>query len=160
MSVFEQWLVHETAQVRVTLLEHAHISRPLMVHGQTILEPDAPIVWFTFPDIGHDIGRFHQVDGRFTGFYCDIVTPVEFGDRLNWQVTDLFLDVWLGLGASFEVLDADELESAVSCGALHAADQRTAWAEVERLRAAWQAGTWPPQLVHEWTLERARAQLA
>jgi predicted RNA-binding protein associated with RNAse of E/G family len=157
--VFQQWLVYESAQVRITLLEHAPRSEPLRARDQTLLDPGAPVVWFTFPGLWHDIGRFHLGDGTFTGFYCDVLRPVEFSDRLTWYATDLFLDLWLGSGDAFEVLDAEELDEAVARGALSQADQRMAWAEVERLRVAWQAGSWPPPSVYEWTLERVRTCL-
>ena len=55
----------------------AGISSPMVVAGRTILEPGAPVVWFTFPGRAHDIGRFHAAGGTFTGYYANVLTPVE-----------------------------------------------------------------------------------
>ncbi len=55
----------------------AGVSRPTVVAGRTVLEPGSPVVWFTFPGRHHDIGRFHTPDGRFTGYYANILTTVE-----------------------------------------------------------------------------------
>jgi uncharacterized protein len=158
--VFEQWLVYEAADVRVTFAEHARLEKPVRVHGSTVLEPGAPAIWFTFPGRAHDIGRFHLRDGTFTGLYADVLTPVEFVDRLTWKTTDLFLDLWLDRHGGCELLDEDELNAAVSAGWLTTAQELAARSESIRLLAAWTEGTWPPAVVNEWTLKRAQAALA
>ncbi len=158
--MFEQWLVYEADDVVVTLLERAELVTPLCVADTPILEPGAPVVWFTFPGQGHDLGRFHLRDGTFTGLYANLLTPVVFEDRLRWRTTDLFLDVWLGRAGGFEVLDAAELAAALAQGSVSEEQARSARVELERMRAAWQQGSWPPQIVWEWTLERARTAIA
>ena len=55
----------------------AGVTRPTVVNGRAVLEPGAPVVWFTFPGRHHDIGRFHTADGTFTGCYANILTPVQ-----------------------------------------------------------------------------------
>src|SRR5690625_7056866 len=66
-----------------------------MAGDEVILEAGAPAIWFTFPGLWHDIGRFYLLDDTFTGYYTNIMTPVEFHDPLRWSTTDLFLDHWL-----------------------------------------------------------------
>src|SRR5690606_1976306 len=77
-TVFRQHVVQRTSGCVVTLLEHTDIAKPIMVRGVTVLEPGAPVVWFTFPGLWHDVGRFHTAAGRFTGFYANVLTPVRF----------------------------------------------------------------------------------
>ncbi|HUG39609.1 MAG TPA: DUF402 domain-containing protein [Longimicrobiales bacterium] len=140
----------------MTWLPRAGIARPVVIEGRTMLEADSPVVWFTFPGAHHDIGRFHTPEGVLTATYADILTPVEVeGDE--WRTTDLFLDVLLEPGRAPVVLDADELEEAVAKGWLDPAMARLAEAEAARLVAAARAGSWPPPVVREWPLERARA---
>lgn len=121
-----------------------------------MLARDSPVVWFTFPGAWHDVGRFHTPDGTFTALYANVLTPVEIsGDE--WRTTDLFLDVLLEPGRDPRVLDEDELAEAVQRGWLAESAARGAEAEAARLVEAARAGAWPPAVVGEWTLERARA---
>jgi predicted RNA-binding protein associated with RNAse of E/G family len=155
-TVFRQRVVHREPGVVVTLLPSADLPRPVRVNGRAVLEPGSPVVWFTYPGLWHDIGRFHTPDGRLTGFYANVLTPVEMsGER--WRTTDLCLDVWLGADGALELLDEAELAGAEERGWLDAVTARRARAEAAGLVEAARAGTWPPAHVHEWTLARASA---
>ena len=154
--MFHQTLVHEAPDVLVTYLPEAGVPRPMVVDGRTLLTAESPVVWFTFPGAGHDIGRFHTPGGRPTALYANILTPVELrGDE--WRTTDLFLDVLLEPGRAPRILDADELEAAVAAGWVERAAARGAEEEARRLVGAARAGRWPPPVVDEWPLARARA---
>jgi predicted RNA-binding protein associated with RNAse of E/G family len=131
----------------------------VVVAGRTVLEADSPVVWLTFPGAWHDIGRFHTPDGRFTGFYANILTPVRIeteatGDE--WETTDLFLDVFVTPDGAAHLLDRDELDEARREGWIDAPLAARAEAEAERLVARARAGSWPPPVARAWTLERAR----
>lgn len=131
------------------------VPRPLTVAGSTVLAPGSPAVWFTFPGTWHDIGRFHRPDGTFTGLYANVLTPVRIeGDR--WHTTDLCLDLFITPAGEIHVLDRDELDRAEAAGWIGPALADRARSEVERLLEGARAGTWPPAVVGEWPLERAR----
>ncbi len=135
------------------------MSRPTVVNGQTVLEAASPVVWLTFPGRAHDIGRFHTPDGRFTGYYANILTPVAVERRAAgdvWRTTDLFLDVFLTPGGEAFVLDRDELEEAIAAGWVDAETARRAEREAATLVRSAREGSWPPAVAREWTLERAR----
>jgi hypothetical protein len=149
-----QELLYESDDVIVTLLADTPLSRPLLVDGEVVLEKGAPAIWFTFPGHMHDVGRFHTAAGLFTGLYANILMPVEIHSRREWSATDLFLDVWIGVGREPRVLDADELEHAVASGWIPAETGAAARAEATRLIALYEQGAWPPAIVNEWTLER------
>jgi predicted RNA-binding protein associated with RNAse of E/G family len=153
---FEQTLVHRTAGCVVTLLESAGLQRPMIIDGETALEPASPVVWFSFPGAWHDIGRFHTDDGGFTGLYANVLTPVDGLDGDVWATTDLFLDLWLPHGGAPRILDEDELDAAVAAGALDPGTARRARDEGAALLRSARAGQWPPAIVHHWTLEHAR----
>lgn len=142
----------------MTWLPRADVPRPVTIGGVTVLEAASPVVWFTFPGAWHDIGRFHAPDGTLTGFYANILTPVriEPGRIDRWWTTDLFLDLFLDPRGRTHLLDADELEAAVRAGWVEPGVAATARAEAERLVALAADGRWPPPIVEEWTLERAR----
>lgn len=151
----------------ITFMPAAEVGRPMTVAGRTILEPGAPVVWFTFPGAWHDIGRFHTVDGRFTGYYANILTPVErtavpdpeasSSGIETWHTTDLWLDVFLDPQGRVHVLDRPELEIAATRGWIDNVTVQTAEAEAARLTAGARAGRWPPAIVDAWPLDRARA---
>ena len=150
--------MHQTNDVIVTFVEHSQIERTIRVAADVILEPGSPAVWFTFPGVGHDIGRFHTRDGHFTGLYANVITPVHFLDARTWETTDLFLDVWFGASTDVPiVLDEDEWQDALNRKWIGAERAEAAQREVTRIIEAHAAGAWPPPVVHTWTLERARA---
>jgi predicted RNA-binding protein associated with RNAse of E/G family len=155
---FEQALVHRTAEYAVTYLPAARLERPVRAGGRVILEPDSPVVWFTYPGEWFDIGRFHLADGRFTGIYANVLTPVEMeGDR--WRTTDLCLDVWAGVDGAVELLDEEDLAEAIARGWLDGITAARARAEAEALLRRAREGSWPPAHVREWTLEKVRETL-
>jgi predicted RNA-binding protein associated with RNAse of E/G family len=156
---FHQAVVADDGGCVVTYLPSAQLKTPVTAGGRVVLEPGAPVVWFTYRgDVWHDVGRFHLADGTFTGLYANVLTPVEM-DGGEWRTTDLFLDVWMGADGRVEILDRDEFDDALAAGWLDAPTAARALAEAERLAADARAGTWPPPAVHAWTLERARERL-
>jgi predicted RNA-binding protein associated with RNAse of E/G family len=158
-EVFEQLLIEETAGCIVTFLPAASLPRAVRIREQVVLDDGAPVVWFTFPGLWYDIGRFHRLDGRFTGFYANLLTPVEIqGER--WETTDLILDVWSGADGHAEVLDRDELSQAVAQGWLADGEAAILLERAERLAAAARDGSWPEPYVRDWTLERVREHLS
>src|SRR5690606_7960062 len=118
-----------------------------------------PVVWFTFPDAWFDIGRFHRADGRFTGYYANILTPVAITPG-RWETTDLFLDVWLGRDGRVAILDEPEFADAVTAGWIDEATAARARSMAGALARGARAGTWPPPVVDGWPLDRARARVA
>jgi predicted RNA-binding protein associated with RNAse of E/G family len=151
---FVQKLVYESADVLVTFLEHTPMKRPMVIDDRLALEAGSPVVWFTFPGLLHDIGRFHTATGAFTGLYANIMEPVELQSRLKWRATDLFVDVWVPVVGEPRILDRDELAAAIQSDAISAETGARAQAEAERLLALHHQGSWPPAIVNEWPIER------
>lgn len=157
LQVFEQHLVHDGADVKVTLAGYRSIP-PIVIAGDVVLEAGADVVWFTFPGLWHDVGRFHRADGTFTGLYANVLTPPVL-DGPEWDTTDLFLDIWVSPGGDVLLLDEDELEEALARGWVDGATAARAREEAMRLMDATAAGAWPPAAVLEWTRERCRRTL-
>lgn len=156
-TIFHQRVLESTDRAIVTFQPHTPLEGPILVAGRPILAPGSPVVWFTFPDAWHDIGLFHLADGRPTGVYANVLTPVEILGPTEWRTTDLYLDVWISGAAPPRVLDEDELTSAVAAGLVDARTASRAREEASMLLAAAAAGRWPPEVVGRWSLERARA---
>jgi len=158
VQVFEQTLVLDREDVKVTLAEHMPYQPPMRIEGSVVLELGSDVVWFTFPGAWHDVGRFHRADGTFTGFYANILTPPTF-DGGVWDTTDLFLDVWMGPDGKALLLDEEELDEALGREWVDHATAASARQEARRLVEGAAQGTWPPPVVAEWTLERCRSAL-
>ena len=159
LQTFRQPIIHESPQAIVTFSRGIRVSSPMELDGEAVLETGSDIVWFTFPGRWHDIGRFHNARGAFTGFYANLLTPVEMLPGNIWRTTDLFLDVWMKPGQAPRLLDEDELEDALDANALGTKAARRAREEAERILERAGAGAWPPPVVHEWTRDRALAVL-
>ncbi|MGH7502612.1 MAG: DUF402 domain-containing protein [Longimicrobiales bacterium] len=155
-DVFVQLLLERRSNCIVTFMPLTPLASPLIVEERIVLEDGAPAIWFTFPDAWHDIGRFHRTDGAFTGLYANAITPVRFLDALTWETTDLFLDYWRSATGNECVLDEDEFEEAVRLGWLSDENASRARTEMNRIAQSSAAGEWPPAIVGEWTIERAR----
>ena len=155
LQVFRQLVLEDAGDYVVTYLPSAELPKPVKAGDRTILEPGAPVVWITYRDRWHDVGRFHLADGTFTGVYANVLTPVEM-DGARWDTTDLCLDVWLGADGEAMVLDEDELLAAETAGWVDAETAARAREEAAVLLQGARGGQWPPREVHEWTLERAR----
>lgn len=158
-EVFEQHLVLDRDDVKVTLATGLDFDTPVRARNHIILESGSDAVWFTFPGRWHDVGRFHRADGRFTGLYANVLTPPRLGDDHVWETTDLFLDLWIEPGGEPVVLDEAQFREARRRGWIEEETAERAVAEVEALKEAWREGRWPPPVVERWTLERARRAL-
>jgi predicted RNA-binding protein associated with RNAse of E/G family len=153
-TVFEEQLLLDRPDVKVTLLAD-YPGRDSYAAEQLILSAGAPIVWFVFPALWRDVGRFHLADGTFTGWYTNLRAPVRFaGD--DWYCTDLFLDHWLPAHGSGSWLDEDELDAALSAGLLDDGTRRRIAAERATVDALLTAGDWPPAITREIDLAEAR----
>lgn len=153
---FEQRVVLRTPACVITLLEAAPVDQAMVIGGTTVLEPGSAIVWFTFPGAWHDVGRFHTRAGAFTGFYANVLTPVEGIEGAVWRTTDLFLDLWQPHDGAARIVDADELDAARAAGVIEPSIALRAQNEAAMLLQAARAGSWPPDTVRSWTLERVQ----
>ena len=158
-QIFTQHLVWEDEQVKVTYAADLNLESPVRIAGDIVLETGSEAVWFTFPEAWHDIGTFHRADGSFVGTYANILTPCVFEDSGVWHTTDLFLDIWIDSSGTVLTLDEEELDEAESKGWITPALGRRARDEASALVRQAEAGSWPPAVVGEWTLERARARM-
>lgn len=157
-ELFVQTLVRRSDDCIITFMPATPLARPVRVGGAVVLEEGSPAIWFTWPGRMHDVGSFHDRQGRLTGYYANVLTPVHFHSPLEWETTDLFLDVWVD-GRGGTILDEDELAAALDAGAIDAGLAAAARAEADRLLGAARAGAFPPREVRAWTLERVRSVL-
>jgi predicted RNA-binding protein associated with RNAse of E/G family len=156
-TVFDEQLLVDRPEVKVTLLAD-YPGRDSFAGERLILSAGAPIVWFVFPALWRDVGRFHLADGTFTGWYTNLRMPIRF-DGDDWYCTDLFLDHWLPADGPPIWLDEDELTAALHGGLLDDVMRRAITAERATVDALLATGEWPPAITREIDLAEARRRL-
>lgn len=158
VTTFAERLVLDRPDLKVLLLLEAHAGETVHVGDAVALDAGAPVVWFVFPGKWHDVGRFHRADGTFTGYYTNLVTPVEMhGDR--WVSRDLFLDLWQPADGEPSWLDEDELAAAVRQGHVDAATRQRILNERASIDFQLRRGAWPPGPAVDIDLRQARELL-
>lgn len=155
-NTYIQEVLYEDEAVIVSMIEAAVRNQPAVIDGKIALEAGSPIIWFVFPGLKYDIGRFHTADGRPTGTYADIIKPLVRRSDAKLEIVDLFVDVWIADGAPPTIQDVDELEHAVRQGWIDRVTADEALREAERLVAEHAQGSWPPAIVNEWPISRVR----
>ena len=158
-QIFTQHLIWEDPTVKITFSTDLTFDPPIQIGNTVVLETGSEAIWFTFPGAWHDIGLFHRADGTFTGTYANILTPCAFEKDDTWRTTDLFLDVWRDPDGRIQILDEDELDEAEERGWVTSEVALRARTEAQALKQQAEAGNWPPPVVSEWSLARARERL-
>ena len=103
---FEQPLLYEDKSVIVTT-QQITPSTPIVIEDITVLGPNFWAIWFIFAKRWYDLGKIYNPQGEFTGYYCDIIKPMQkSGTQI--EITDLFLDLWVTPELSYQILDRDE----------------------------------------------------
>lgn len=157
-TIFIERLVRDEPDVKVTLLSD-YQGADAYAGDRLILSAGAPVLWFVFPGLCRDVGRFHLADGTFTGWYTNLRAPMRM-DGSEWYCTDLFLDHWLPADDNPGTwLDEDELAAAIEKDLLTNDWLACVQRERAEVDALLQAGTWPPPLTRQFDLQLALAEL-
>lgn len=150
MQRFEQELLHDGADCRVTLLPVSAELAPLEI-GDVSLGVGGAILWFLFPGRAWEVAAAYDSEGELAGYYTNFIRPPRIEPE-RWHLTDLFLDVWQPAGGGARLLDTDDLEAAVAAGTIEAAEARSVEDEAAAVMRAAKAGRWPPRIVKEYPL--------
>lgn len=127
---FQQQLLYLDDDVIVTS-QRVKPSSPIVQNGETVLSDNFAVVWFVFTGLWYDVGKVYNLDNEWTGYYCDIIKPVKrrvdvVGKLECFEITDLFLDLWINLDGTYEIQDEDEFEEAIQNGAIDANLEKSA----------------------------------
>ena len=141
---FQQELLYLDDQVIVTS-QRVKPSSPIVQNGETVLGDNFAAVWFVFTGLWYDVGKIYNLENEWTGYYCDVLKPVkrsvDANGKLNlFEITDLFLDLWINPDGTYEIQDEDEFEEAVQNGAIDAELEGKALEVLSALIAEVEAG--------------------
>lgn len=141
---FQQELLYLDDEVIVTS-QRVKPSSPIVQNGETVLADNFAAVWFVFTGLWYDVGKVYNLDNKWTGYYCDVMKPVrrsvDVNGKLNrFEITDLFLDLWINPDGTYEIQDEDEFEVAVQNGAIDTEVERKALEVLTSLIAEVESG--------------------
>jgi len=145
---FQQELLYTDAEVIVTT-QRVKPSSPIVIEGETVLGDGYKAVWFVFDGCWYDIGKIYNPSNVFTGYYCDIIMPMTRGEN-RFEITDLFLDVWVSPDGSYQVHDEDEFQAAVQHGWIQPELATQAQDALKRLIEEIESGAFPPAITARW----------
>ena len=150
VSHFQQNLLYEDDNVIVTT-QRIRPSNPIVIDGVTVLGDDFTAVWFVFDGRWYDIGKIYNLDNQFTGYYCDIITPMKRTET-HFEITDLFLDLWVSPDGSYQIQDEDEFEAALQNNWIQTDLANQARTALQNLISEIESGVFPPEIVFRWEL--------
>lgn len=103
---------------RGTIVGRSEITstHSVIFDGEVVLAPGFRIVYFELMGKWFTVGKIRDLQGRHTGYYCDIVSPPRLLKDGGVELTDLFLDLWVSRDLRYKILDEDELENAFAKG--------------------------------------------
>jgi len=152
LTMIETHLLEETNDL--VIMQHTiRASKPLEVNGSKVLDDGYDAVWFVYRGRHHDIGVITDLAGDFTGYYCDAILPIIGRDGL-YEITDLFLDLWISPDGQTTILDEEEFSDAISKGWITHEEARIAREEVDRMALGVREGVFPPDRVRDYALRR------
>ena len=154
VTIHDQWLVVDRPDHKVLLLEE-HAGKPFRVDGRVVQDRGAPIIWYVFPGMWYDVGRFHLADGTFTGWYTNFTTPPDIRAE-EWFCTDMFLDLWTPRNGASQWLDEDELADAIAQGVVDSTRVARVSEERDRIQGELQKNAWPPSVARTIDLAHVR----
>ena len=149
---FEGLLREESAK-RLVIEQRLRIRNPRRKFGRVVVANGYIAVWFIFRRKWYDVGKFYDRNGKFTGYYCDIIRPVArllSSPSKTSIITDLFLDLWINPDGRCVVLDEDQLKRAITKRAISASLAMKARMELEALIRSTKAGYFPQQTIRRF----------
>ena len=121
----------------ITLFRMNSVQEPLYVRdgGNMICIADSGYSWLhQIPRHGrHVITAMFDAAGEIVQYYIDICSGTGVGNDLVPWFDDLYLDVIVQPSGEFELVDADDLQEALSAGVIDQASFDLAWEEASHL---------------------------
>jgi predicted RNA-binding protein associated with RNAse of E/G family len=96
--------------------------------------------------------EFREIDGTLLGYYSDIGEPALQLSPTQFQMTDLFLDIWLFPDGRLLELDWDEFEEAIGKKVITSAQAELARATMKRLVAEAAEGIYPGRYIDHFNI--------
>jgi len=93
------------------------VRTPRRELGKVVVASGYYVVCFIFRRRWYDVGKLYDREGKFIGYYCDIIRPVArllASASKTSIITDLFLYLWISRDGRCVALDEEQLEHALT----------------------------------------------
>jgi GrpB-like predicted nucleotidyltransferase (UPF0157 family)/predicted RNA-binding protein associated with RNAse of E/G family len=124
-------------------------SHSITFDGESVLSAGFPMVYFELVGKWFNVIKIRNLQGKHTGYYCDIATPPKLLEDGSIETTDLFLDLWVSPDLRYRVLDDKELDEALKKGWITKQLYQKAKKELKKLAALVEQRKFPPLLVRQ-----------
>jgi predicted RNA-binding protein associated with RNAse of E/G family len=148
-----QGILREETSKRLVIEQRLRVRSPRREFGKVVVARAYLAVWFIFRRKWYDVGKFYDQEGKFTGYYCDIIRPVAkllASPSKTSIITDLFLDLWISSDGRCVVLDEQQLGRAIRKRAIPLPLAAKARRELAALVKSAKAGYFPPKIVRRY----------
>lgn len=146
---WEHELLLDTPELIISEFRFSGLERPTVLDGKTITENGYRGVLFEFVEEWYEIMKIWNHEGELVGYYCNINTPPERFEG-GYEVTDLFLDLWVFPDLTYRVLDEDEFEVALAKGLIDEESAAKARKVLASLKKRVVEGNFPPDMTKEY----------
>lgn len=145
-------LIYRSEKV-IVLESQITSSHSIVFDGEMVLARGYQIVVFELMGKWFSIGKIRNLQGRHTGYYCDVVTPPRIVEDGGVELTDLFLDLWVSPDLRYKVLDEEEFKNAFRKGWITEKVYNKAREELEKLIGVVKQGKFPPYAIEHLEAE-------
>jgi predicted RNA-binding protein associated with RNAse of E/G family len=139
-------LIYESRRIIVGISE-TRPSKPIEFGGKIVMNTGFQGTFFILRGKWFVVSKIRDVQGKHTGYYCDIVTPLNRSKEGILELTDLFLDLWVSPELKYKVLDEEELEQALEKSSITKLLYKKAKSELRKLVKTVKNREFPPPLV-------------
>lgn len=155
VSHFQQNLLYEDNEVIVTS-QQVKPSKAIVIDGVTVLGDNFTAIWFVFANRWYDIGKIYNLNNQLTGYYCDIIMPMNRTET-HFEITDLFLDLWVSPDGRYQLHDEDEFEDAILHNWIRGDVAEQARNVLQHLITEIESSVFPPEIVFQWGLTHRKS---
>ncbi|MDH5704278.1 MAG: DUF402 domain-containing protein [Aigarchaeota archaeon] len=124
-------------------------SKPITHGGHVLIDEGYLGMWLVEEGVWHDVAAIYDRLGSLVGYYSDIATPIKRFTG-GYEMTDLFLDLWVYQNGSYLVLDRDEFDEALRRGILEASVAQRGESELRDLINLVETGRYPPETLRRF----------
>jgi len=150
IEIWEQELLLDSEALIVSKFLFKNIPKPVKINGKIAIDKGFTGILFEFCGENLEIIKVLDKRGKLTGYYCNINTPPK-RFSCGYEITDLFLDVWVFPNLKHILLDEGEFLRAAKEGWIDAEMSRIAKRVLRSLIKKLGKGDFPPRVVEEYS---------
>lgn len=153
----EEFFAQDEACLRTfkTLPEDISMRLSKALLEQNLIQPNQRVGMITkvyFFNEPFNLLEFRELDGTLLGHYSDIGEPTIQLSPTEFQMTDLYLDIWLMPNGRLLELDWDEFEEAIEKQIITPAQADLARSAMQRLVEEVARGTYPTNYIYHFNI--------